>query len=151
MEKRVGDRGGARGVSETIPVWLAALSTIIGSGVGTTIVSWLLQRVDRSDRLLTKDDLDKALSDSQVIREIQSKLGNDYASLHRIELNSLRAELFAHTTSRTQHERQLEAGAEYLKLGGNGLGHARLDWLTHDYEQRLADCDWDYTRSHHND
>lgn len=137
-------------MTETLPVWVVILTAVIGSGASGTLIAWALNHIDRRNRLLTKDDLDKALSDSPIIREILTKLDRDWNRLNQFELNQLRAELFAHTRSRTQHERQLEAGKEYMSKGGNGLGHARYDWLTKDYEQRLADCDWDYTKTHHN-
>ena len=136
-------------MTETVPVWAVILTAVIGSGASGTLVAWVLNHLDRKDRLLTRDDLDKALEGSSVIKEILVKLDRDWARLNQFELNQLRAELFAHTRSRTQHERQLEAGKEYVSKGGNGLGHARYDWLTKDYEQRLADCDWDYTTTHH--
>lgn len=150
-------------MTETLPVWAVILTTVLGSGASGTLIAWILARIDRKDKLLTREDLDDALEDSHVIRDVQDKLDRDYRrfdkadqdrleireDMRQLQLNQLRAELFSHTRSRTQHERQLEAGREYLELGGNGLGHARFDWLTHDYEQRLADCDWDYTRTHH--
>lgn len=143
-------------MTETLPEWAVILVAVLGSGAVGTVVSWALGRIDRRDRLLTRDDLDKALADSMVIREVNMKLDRDWERftdhdrrLDEITLNQLRAELFGHTRSRTQHERQLEAGKEYVARGGNGLGHARYDWLTRDYERRLESCDWDYTRSHH--
>lgn len=143
-------------MTETIPVWATILIAVIGSGASGTLIAWMLARIDRKDRLLTRDDLDQALAESTILKDVQSKLDRDYQRLeeserdrHSIKLAILRLELFAHTRSRTQHERQLEAGKEYIDKGGNGLGHARYEWLAHDYEQRLADCDWDYTTTHH--
>lgn len=133
----------------TLPDWAVIFVAVLGSGAVGTVVTWGLQRIDRHDRLVTLDRLDDALRHSPVIVEILRKLESDYRRFGEIELNQLRMELFAHTRSRTQHERQLEAGKEYLAKGGNGLGHARFDWLTKDYEHRLAACDWDYTESHH--
>lgn len=147
----------------TIPLWATVLLGVLSGGATVPLVTWLLARIDRHDRLLTREDLDDALEDSTVIRDVRDKLDRDWKrfdkadqdrleirdDMRQLQLNQLRAELFAHTRSRTQHERQLEAGREYLDRGGNGLGHARFDWLTHDYEQRLADCDWDYTKTHH--
>lgn len=130
-------------------MWATIIVAIIGSSGMATITAWAVNRLDRKDRTLTRDDLDKALQEAPIIREILGKLENDYRRFNEIELNQLRSELFAHTRSRTQHERQLEAGREYIDRGGNGLGHARFDWLTRDYEERLADDDWNYTVSHH--
>ncbi|MBT1161195.1 hypothetical protein JS541_04840 [Bifidobacterium sp. SO1] len=141
-----------------MPVWATVLVSILSGGVGVTFVTWLLNRVDRREHVLTREDLDAALADSPILKDVERKLDRDYQRLEQserdrraIRLDVLRLELFAHTTSRTQHERQLEAGQEYLRLGGNGLGHARHEWLTSDYEQRLKTCDWDYTKTHHTD
>lgn len=139
-----------------IPLWATILIGVFSGGATVPVVTWLLARIDRKDRLLTRDDLDKALEESRILKDVQSKLDRDYQRLEEserdrrgIKLAILRLELFAHTRSRTQHERQLEAGKEYIDKGGNGLGHARYEWLAHDYEQRLADCDWDYETTHH--
>lgn len=143
-------------MTEDLPTWATILIGILSGGATVPLVTWVLSRIDRKERLLTKDDLDKALENSHVMQDVQSKLDRDFQRLEEserdrrgIKRDILRLELFAHTRSRTQHERQLEAGKEYLSLGGNGLGHARYDWLFHDYEQRLASDDWDYTKSHH--
>lgn len=130
------------------PVIVTILSSIFGGGMGVSLITWILKRIDRHDHLLTRDDLDKALAESPVIQEIIAKLENDYQRFNEIERNQLRSVLFEHTRSRLQHERQLEAGRDYLTKGGNGLGHARYEWLTHDYEQRLENNDWDYTTHH---
>lgn len=143
-------------MTDTIPLWATILIGVFSGGATVPVVTWLLARIDRKDRLLTRDDLDKALEESRILKDVQSKLDRDYQRLEEserdrrgIKLAILRLELFAHTRSRNQHERQLEAGKEYVDKGGNGLGHARYEWLAHDYEQRLADCDWDYTTTHH--
>lgn len=130
------------------PVIVTILSSIFGGGMGVSLITWILKRIDRHDHLLTREDLDKALAESPVIQEIIAKLENDYQRFNEIERNQLRSVLFEHTRSRLQHERQLEAGRDYLTKGGNGLGHARYEWLTHDYEQRLENNDWDYTTHH---
>ncbi|MCH9275015.1 hypothetical protein JS533_001760 [Bifidobacterium amazonense] len=143
-------------MTDVMPVWATVLVSLLSGGAGVTFVTWLLNRIDRREHTLTREDLDAALADSPTMRDIEAKLDRDYQRLEQserdrraIRLDVLRLELFAHTTSRTQHERQLEAGQEYLSLGGNGLGHARHEWLTHDYEQRCKTCDWDYTKTHH--
>lgn len=134
----------------TLPVWVTILVALIGS-CGAPAVTWLIGRLDKRDQTLTRQDLDDALGDSPILQDIKAKLDADYARINALELNQLRMELFAHTRSRTQHERQLEAGREYLDHGGNGLGHARFSWLEDDYETRLKTDDWDYTKSHHKD
>ena len=101
------------------------LVAILGSGALTTLTSWLLHRADR------RDDLERALAESPTIR--------------RLELELYRQTLFLDTTNRAEHEHQLEVGAEYLALGGNGAGHARFTLLEEDYKRRLAANDWNYS------
>ena len=110
-----------------------------------------LKQLGRFSRLVTRDNLDDALDDSRLMRDVRGKLDRDWDRFDRLDrelraarLDLLRVELFAHTNNRTQHERQLEAGKEYLDMGGNGYGHARYDALRQDYLRREADCDWSY-------
>ncbi|RSX52639.1 hypothetical protein [Bifidobacterium callimiconis] len=132
--------------------WSAFLVASVGSG---GVLAWILRRIDRHldrhDMTITRDELDRALAESPVILALESKLDRDYTRLDEserdrraIRLDVLRIEMFAHTNTRTQHERQLEAGKEYLALGGNGLGHARYDALKADYVRRETECDWEY-------
>lgn len=74
--------------------------------------------------------MEEAISESPTIRDIQLELD--------------RQTLFEPTRSRTQHEHQLDVGQAYLKLGGNGRGHVRLEQLKEDYKSRLELDDWDY-------
>ncbi|KFI92418.1 hypothetical protein BISA_0818 [Bifidobacterium saguini DSM 23967] len=140
-------------MTETIPVWVVIVTAVIGSGATGTITAWVLERVSKRDMTITRDELDAALADSSTIRDLQSKLDRDYERLESSErdrrelrLDVLRLELFNHTGSRTQHERQLEAGKEYIDLGGNGYGHARYEALKHDYVRRENASDWTYQR-----
>lgn len=107
-----------------MPAWVVILVAIIGSGGFTALVSWMLHRID------SRGDLEKAIANSPAIKSI--------------ELELYRLELFAPTTDRATHERQLEAGETYVKLGGNGSGHVRYTQLQDDYARRLRDNDWDY-------
>lgn len=134
-----------------MPVWAFLMASVLGSGLLTTAATWLLRRLDRRDMTITRDQLDEALAGSSTIRDLQAKLDRDWEQLaeskrdrHGLRLDVLRLELFAHTRSRTQHERQLEAGKEYTDLGGNGYGHARYEALRQDYLRRENACDWDY-------
>lgn len=136
---------------DDLPVWAVMLSALLGSGATAPITAWLLRRFDRRERTITREELDAALADSATIRDLQSKLDRDYERLESSErdrrhlrLDVLRLDLFAHTRSRTQHERQLEAGKEYIDLGGNGYGHARYEALKTDYVRRETACDWEY-------
>lgn len=138
-------------MTETIPVWAVVLTAVIGSGATGTITAWVLERFSRKDMTITRDELDAALADSSTIQDLQSKLDRDYERLESSErdrrelrLDVLRLELFSHTRSRNQHERQLEAGKEYIDLGGNGYGHARYEALKNDYVRRESACDWEY-------
>ncbi|KAB8289293.1 hypothetical protein DSM100688_0373 [Bifidobacterium ramosum] len=137
-------------MTDSIPVWATILIAVITT-CGGTVAGWALRRIDRMSDTLTRSDLDRALADSGTIRDLQAKLDRDYERLEASErdrralrLDVLRIELFNHTRSRTQHERQLEAGKEYIALGGNGHGHARYEALHRDYLRREAECDWTY-------
>ncbi|NEG56121.1 hypothetical protein [Bifidobacterium platyrrhinorum] len=134
----------------SLPAWVTILVALITT-CGGTVCGWILRRVDAHESTITRDRLDQALADSTTIRDLQAKLERDFERLEEsererraIRLDVLRVEMFAHTNSRTQHERQLEAGKEYLELGGNGLGHTRYDALRQDYLRREAGCDWTY-------
>ncbi|NMM93493.1 hypothetical protein [Bifidobacterium oedipodis] len=97
---------------------------VIGSGAVTSLVSWLLRRLDQ------RRDMERAIADSPTIR--------------RLELEIYRQSLFQSTTNRMQHEHQLDAGREYTRLGGNGPGRIRLRQLEDDYRQRLDTNHWNY-------
>ncbi|MEE8759110.1 MAG: hypothetical protein SOH65_10205 [Bifidobacterium sp.] len=121
---------------------VAIVSGVFGSGVAGTIVAWLIKRVDRNDTRPTAED----------ITDIKAKLDRDYRHLaeldrqiHDLMLVNLRQCLFAHPRDRNAHESALESGEQYLRLGGNGVGHVRLEWLRDQYRLRLVHCDWDYT------
>lgn len=100
------------------------LAAVVGSGGLTTVVSWILHKLDE------RNDLEKAIADSPAIKGI------------RLEL--YRMTLFMPTTDRAVQERQLEAGEKYVALGGNGAGHARYTLLEDDYKRRLEHDDWQY-------
>lgn len=70
------------------------------------------------------------------------------ATIRRLKLEIYRQSLFLPTTSRMQHEHQLDAGKAYVKRGGNGAGHARYQQLNDDYRYRLTADDWDYQPHH---
>ncbi|RSX51331.1 hypothetical protein [Bifidobacterium samirii] len=132
------------------PIWVTILVAIITS-TGGAIAGAGIKQLDRLSRLVTRDNLDDALDDSRLMRDVRGKLDRDWDRFDQLDrelraarLDLLRVELFAHTNNRTQHERQLEAGKEYLDMGGNGYGHARYDALRQDYLRREADCDWLY-------
>ena len=70
------------------------------------------------------------------------------SAMRRLELEIYRQSLFLPTTSRMQHEHQLDAGKAYVERGGNGAGHARYQQLNDDYRQRLKADDWNYQSRH---
>lgn len=104
----------------------AVAAAVIGSGAAQTAVSWALGRADGKEQ----ERVEQAIEASPTIREIQLELD--------------RQTLFAEPKSRAEHEHQLDVGTAYLKLGGNGAGHLRLEQLQQDYERRLQTDDWTY-------
>ena len=100
------------------------ICAVIGIGAITTLVSWLLRRLDQ------RRDLERAIEASPTIR--------------RLELEIYRQSLFLPTMSRMQHEHQLDAGKAYTEHGGNGAGHVRYQQLADDYRRRLNNDDWNY-------
>ena len=102
------------------------VATVIGSGAAQTAVSWALGRAGGREQ----DRVEQAIEHSPTIREIQLELD--------------RQTLFAEPKSRAEHEHQLDVGATYIRLGGNGAGHLRLEQLQQDYERRLQTDDWTY-------
>lgn len=101
-------------------------AAVIGSGAAQTVVSWALGRAGGKET----DRVEKAIEASPTIREIQLELD--------------RQTLFAEPKSRAEHEHQLDVGESYLRLGGNGAGHLRLEQLQQDYERRLQTNNWTY-------
>ena len=121
---------------------VALVAALIGSGGLGGFAGWLSQHLSRRKTALTRNDL----------KPIEDKLDRDYRhfdslddQVRDITLIVLRQCLFAHPHDRNAHESQLQSGEQYLKLGGNGVGHIRLDQLKADYERRLENDDWDYT------
>lgn len=101
-------------------------AAVIGSGAMSSAANWLFARLGRHE----DDMVEEAIERSPTIREIQLELD--------------RQTLFSDPHSQAEHEHQLDVGESYLKLGGNGAGHIRLEQLREDYERRLKDDDWGY-------
>lgn len=101
-------------------------AAVVGSGAAQTAVSWALGRAGGREQ----DRVEQAIENSPTIREIQLELD--------------RQTLFAEPRSRAEHEHQLDVGEAYLRLGGNGAGHLRLEQLQQDYEHRLETNNWTY-------
>lgn len=112
--------------SASAPVWLLVLATLIGSGGVTAIITAIIPRIHAPRRWISA-----AIAADPTIK--------------KLELEIFRQTLFMPTTDRAQHEHQLEAGREYLRLGGNGAGHVRAQQLEDDYAKRLDTDNWIYT------
>lgn len=114
-------------MSPDLTIITAIICAILGPGVMAVFVQWLLSKRDRKQSM----ELEKTLESSPNIK--------------RLELEIYRQTLFLPTHSRMQHENQLDAGREYMRLGGNGPGHIRCQQLADEYKQRLETDDWDYS------
>ena len=133
---------------------------VLGSQGVWAVVQWWL---DKRRKTVRRDELaevvERALGESPTIRGITAKLDRDWERMQQQDewnrrhdeemranrLVSLRQCLFAHPRDRNAHESALESGREYVRLGGNGSGHIRLEQLEDDYRRRLESGDWDYT------
>lgn len=113
---------------QSLMPWITTLTgTLLGGGILVPVVKHLLKRQDRSARRMMED----AIGDSPTIR--------------RLELEIYRQTLFHDPSSRIEAEHQLDIGRQYIRLGGNGAGHLRLEQLEATYSRRLKTGDWDYT------
>ena len=139
---------------------IAVVTSVLGSGGLWAFLQWLM---DRRRQTVRRDELaevvEQALADSPTIRDINAKLDRDFERMQQQDewnrrhdeemrqnrLVSLRQCLFAHPRDRNAHESALESGREYVRLGGNGSGHIRLEQLEDDYRRRLETGDWDYS------
>lgn len=128
---------------------VAIVTAIIGSGGLGGFTGWLIQHLSRSRNMVTKQDLEifaKQLEHGdrhfQTLDRQDLDLGRQ---IREVKLIVLRQCLFARPRDRNSHESMLQSGEEYLKLGGNGVGHIRLTQLQEEYALRLQSNDWDYT------
>ena len=139
---------------------IAIVTSVIGSGGLWAFLQWWM---DRRRQTVRRDELaevvEQALAGSPTIRDINAKLDRDFERMQKQDewnarhdeemrqnrLVSLRQCLFAHPRDRNAHESALESGREYVRLGGNGSGHIRLEQLEDDYRRRLETGDWDYS------
>lgn len=133
---------------------------VLGSQGVWAVVQWWL---DKRRKTVRRDELagvvERALGESPTIRGITAKLDRDWERMQQQDewnrrhdeemranrLVSLRQCLFVHPRDRNAHESALESGREYVRLGGNGSGHIRLEQLEDDYRRRLEADDWDYS------
>ena len=129
------------------------LSAILGSSALGGIGGWMAQKLKRHRQMVTSDDLkpieDKLDKDYNRFADIDEHLEALDQSTNEIMLINLRQCLFANPRDRNAHESILQSGEQYLRLGGNGVGHIRLNQVREDYAKRLEYDDWDYTPGHH--
>ena len=129
------------------------LSAILGSSALGGIGGWMAQKLKRYRHMVTSDDLkpieEKLDKDYKHFNDIDEHLETLDRSTNEIMLINLRQCLFANPHDRNAHESILQSGEQYLQLGGNGVGHIRLNQVREDYAKRLECDDWDYTPGHH--
>jgi hypothetical protein len=130
---------------------VAILTAIIGSGGFGGFTGWLTQHLSRRRSMVSKQDLDRfAAQLEKGDRHFQTLDRQDLdlgRQIREVKLIVLRQCLFARPRDRNAHESVLQSGEEYLKLGGNGVGHIRLTQLQEEYALRLQTNDWDYSHS----
>lgn len=128
---------------------VAIIVAIIGSGGLGGFTGWLTQHLSRSRNMVTKQDLEifaKQLEQGDRHFRTLDKQDLDLGrQIREVKLIVLRQCLFARPRDRNAHESVLQSGEEYLKLGGNGVGHIRLTQLQEEYALRLQSGDWDYS------
>lgn len=143
---------------------LESVVTIVVAIVGCGgFWEWWRARQERSRQSVTRDELEDlietSLSKSATIRDLRDHIDKNSAAIeaenqwheqheeeeHRHRLIWLRHAIMQDPHDRLTHEHQLEAGREYLRSGGNGIGHVRYEQLLADYEWRMQHSDWDYT------
>lgn len=146
--------------------WWGIVIVASVSAIASVLVAWVQTRSIKKDNAIGKADSDQRLDqietqlkDSPTIKGIQGKLERDYghfakvdehmrkqdASVREIKLMILRQNLFQPVTDRATHEYEIQSGEEYEDLGGNSIGHLRLEWLKRRYRWRQDHDDWDYT------
>lgn len=128
---------------------VAIVTAIIGSGGFGGFTGWLTQHLIRRRSMVSKQDLDRfAAQLEKGDRHFQTLDRQDLdlgRQIREVKLIVLRQCLFARPRDRNAHESMLQSGEEYLKLGGNGVGHIRLSQLQEEYALRLQTNDWDYS------
>ncbi|MFT8592418.1 MAG: hypothetical protein ABF747_02235 [Bifidobacterium sp.] len=118
---------------------VAIVTAVIGSGGLGGLTGWFSQHLARRRTAITREDL----------KPIEGKLDRDFEHFHAldeqmrdIKLIVLRQCLFARPRDQNAFTSALESGEEYLRMGGNGVGHIRLDQLKREYEIRDRLDDW---------
>ena len=129
------------------------ISAILGSSALGGIGGWMAHKLKRYRHIVTSDDLQpinkKLDRDCTHFTDIDGHLETLDRNMTEIMLINLRQCIFANPHDRNAQESILQSGEQYLKLGGNGVGHIRLTQVREDYAKRLEFDDWDYTPGHH--
>lgn len=124
---------------------------------------WWRALSERRNRAVSRDELEDlietSLSKSATIQDLRDHIDQNSTAIeaatqwhaqheeeeHRHRLIWLRQAMMEDPHDRLTHEHQLDSGREYLRSGGNGIGHVRYEQLLADYEWRMQQSDWDYT------
>jgi hypothetical protein len=118
---------------------VAIVTAIIGSGGLGGFTGWLTQHLSRRRSAVTRDDL----------LPLEEKLDRDYRHFSELDeqvkdirLIVLRQSLFGQPRDQNEYKSAIDNGEAYLRYGGNGTGHIRLDQLKREYEIRERIGDW---------
>lgn len=141
---------------ESIPWWADVIIVVLVSVtiLLTGLISLMVKRtsddIEANKKKLQEyqEAFDKATLEHETFKsteqEIKELLEKSIKTVDDMQLADWRAELFLDPRSREHHEHLLDVGDEYIKAGGNGSGHVRLNQLTENYDYRLEHNDWDY-------
>lgn len=124
------------------------LSAILGSSALGGIGGWMAQKLKHYHHTLTSEDLkpfeEKLDKDSDHFTDIDEHLETLDQNMNEIMLINLRQCIFANPHDRNAQESILQSGEQYLKLGGNGVGHIRLNQVRRSrcyiYQNRRRRC-----------
>lgn len=135
-------------------VYLLIVSIVCLTAIILGITSSTIKKVNDTLSDLSKQvekhtsDFETAEAEHETFRcsdqDVKNMISDVLVEIDRLKLSNWRAELFENPKSREHHEHLLRVGERYLKNGGNGSGHIRLDQLTKNYADRLEHDDWDY-------
>lgn len=128
---------------------VAIVTAIVGSGGLGGFTGWLSQAISHRKSTVTKQDLqafaDQLEKGDRHFSKLDSQDNDLRDEIRAVKRIVLRQCLFSRPNDRNAHESQLQSGEEYIRDGGNGVGHIRLDQLKANYARRLRDDDWDYS------
>ncbi|MDF7665744.1 hypothetical protein [Bifidobacterium sp. ESL0745] len=142
-----------------MPWWAVVIVVAVQAAVSVAVAAIQSNRLNlhTTNTLKTADEKDRAGIEEQIegsptIKRIEEKLGNDFdhfaevdKTVRDIKILVLRGSLLRDPRSRAEHEDMLANGREYIRIGGNGVGHIRYQILEREYRWRYEHDDWDYT------